>query len=56
MSEDQQNECELCEEAFEQGNIVVSFRIWPGEDKLAHLDCVLQTTVADDDFEDEEEE
>ncbi|HEX3665284.1 MAG TPA: hypothetical protein VHU23_08635 [Rhizomicrobium sp.] len=45
--------CAICNEEFQDGEIVTSFRHWPGEEQQGHIDCLI-SLIADDEEDDED--
>jgi hypothetical protein len=54
MSASGQTTCPICDEAFEEGDIVIAFRQWPQADTLGHAGCVAAISLGDD--EDDEDD
>jgi hypothetical protein len=53
MTETQQTTCPLCDEPFQEGQVVISFRIWPDAEQLGHVDCIMEAIALDEDDDDE---
>ncbi len=53
MSDQPQTTCALCEEPFQEGEVVVTFRVWPDGEKPGHLDCLLEAASGDIDEDDD---
>jgi hypothetical protein len=53
MSDNTQNSCAICTEAFQEGEIVTSFRVWPDQERLGHIDCII--SLLSDEEEDDED-
>ena len=37
----ERNICAICNEAFQDGEIVTPFRQWPGDEQQSHIDCLI---------------
>jgi hypothetical protein len=51
-NEEKQNTCAICNEEFHDGEIVTSFRHWPGEEQQGHIDCLIGLISDEEDDED----
>jgi hypothetical protein len=49
MSEAEQSVCPICTEAFESGELLVAYRIWPRSQLWGHADCVESLSIIEDD-------
>ena len=54
MSSIGQMMCSVCGEPFQKGNVVVTFRVWPNEEKVGHAACVISLSIDEPPPEDEE--
>jgi hypothetical protein len=48
----EQNSCAICGEEFQDGEIVTSYRQWPGEAQQGHIDCLLNILSEEEDDDD----
>jgi hypothetical protein len=53
MAENAQTACQICDEAFEEGDLVLTYREWPGAERLGHFGCVASISMDVDDEDDE---
>jgi hypothetical protein len=56
MSQAGQTTCPICEEDFEEGDIVISYRAWPHDDVLGHAGCVTAISLEEEPDEDDDED
>jgi|HubBroStandDraft_2_1064218.scaffolds.fasta_scaffold694072_1 hypothetical protein len=54
MAENAQTACQICDEPFEEGDLVLAYREWPGEERLGHVGCVASISMDVDDEDDDE--
>ncbi|HEX4157786.1 MAG TPA: hypothetical protein VHY79_04865 [Rhizomicrobium sp.] len=54
MAENDQSVCQICDEPFEVGDLVIVYREWPGEERPGHVGCVGSISMIDE--EDDEDE
>ncbi len=46
--------CMVCGEPFQRGDVVVTFRIWPEEERVGHAACVVSLSIQDSSGEEDE--
>jgi hypothetical protein len=54
MSTADQTSCAICEEKFEDDDIVIAYRIWPQSELLGHMGCVASISL--EEVEDDEDD
>ena len=50
----EQTACQICDELFEEGDLVLSYREWPGAERLGHVGCVASISMDMEEDEDDE--
>jgi len=53
MAANAETVCQICDEPFEAGDLVFTYREWPGEERLGHVACVASISMDVDDEYDE---
>ena len=48
MTGNDQTTCPICEELFQEGDFLVSYREWPGEQQLGHFGCIAAISLEDE--------
>jgi hypothetical protein len=46
--------CSLCGEAFQRGDVIVTFCVWPQGEQVGHAACVVAHSIGDPPPEDDE--
>ena len=42
-----QTVCTVCGEPFQKGDVIVTFRVWPEEERMGHAACVVSLSIQD---------
>ncbi|HTT85465.1 MAG TPA: hypothetical protein VMF67_18455 [Rhizomicrobium sp.] len=56
MSEHGQTACPICEEEFEEGDIVIAYRPWPQDEVLGHAGCVAAISLDEEPDEEDDDD
>jgi len=46
--------CSVCGEPFQRGDVIVTFRVWPEQERVGHAACVVSLSIQDPSVEEDD--